>query len=74
MTLSDVLLGGDLQIPEESVQSEHAGERMGAGILECDVSFTHDRGLVCRHSVSRKIKRSPFKHTVHLLTCRLLAL
>jgi len=24
---------------------------MGAGILECDVSFTGDRGLVCRHSL-----------------------
>lgn len=24
---------------------------MGAGILECDVSFTKDRGLVCRHSL-----------------------
>lgn len=23
----------------------------GAGVLECDVSFTHDRGLVCRHSL-----------------------
>lgn len=46
-------IGGTLQIPEESVESEHAGGRMGAGILECDVSFTHDRGLVCRHSVRR---------------------
>jgi glycerophosphoryl diester phosphodiesterase len=24
---------------------------MGAGVLECDVSFTKDRGLVCRHSL-----------------------
>ena len=28
-----------------------AGARMGAGVLECDVSFTADRGLVCRHSL-----------------------
>jgi len=48
---SKISPGGTLQIPEESVESEHAGERMGAGILECDVAFTHDRGLVCRHSV-----------------------
>jgi glycerophosphoryl diester phosphodiesterase len=27
-----------------------AGARMGAGILECDVTFTEDRQLVCRHS------------------------
>lgn len=43
--------GGTLQFPEETVQSEDAGARMGAGILECDVSFTGDRGLVCRHSL-----------------------
>lgn len=43
--------GGTLQFPEETVQSEQAGARMGAGILECDVSFTADRGLVCRHSL-----------------------
>jgi glycerophosphoryl diester phosphodiesterase len=41
--------GGTLQFPEETVQSEDAGARMGAGVLECDVAFTSDRGLVCRH-------------------------
>lgn len=43
--------GGTLQIPEETVESTLAGARMGAGILECDISFTADRGLVCRHSL-----------------------
>ncbi|KAJ9652911.1 hypothetical protein H2198_007864 [Neophaeococcomyces mojaviensis] len=43
--------GGTLQFPEESVQSEEAGARMGAGILECDVAFTNDLKLVCRHSL-----------------------
>ncbi|KAK4943310.1 hypothetical protein LTR10_017153 [Elasticomyces elasticus] len=43
--------GGTLMIPEESVESTMAGARMGAGILECDVAFTSDLGLVCRHSV-----------------------
>lgn len=43
--------GGTLQFPEETEQSVMAGARMGAGILECDVSFTADRGLVCRHSL-----------------------
>jgi len=43
--------GGTLQFPEETVRSEDAGARMGAGILECDVSFTADLGLVCRHSL-----------------------
>jgi glycerophosphoryl diester phosphodiesterase len=43
--------GGTLQFPEETVESTMAGARMGAGILECDVAFTSDRGLVCRHSL-----------------------
>jgi glycerophosphoryl diester phosphodiesterase len=43
--------GGTLQFPEETVESTIAGARMGAGILECDVAFTKDRGLVCRHSL-----------------------
>lgn len=42
--------GGTLQFPEETVESTEAGARMGSGILECDVAFTKDRGLVCRHS------------------------
>ncbi|KAM3518589.1 hypothetical protein NHJ13051_008073 [Beauveria bassiana] len=42
--------GGTLLIPEESRESLMAGARMGAGIQECDVSFTKDRVLVCRHS------------------------
>jgi hypothetical protein len=42
--------GADLQIPEETVESSVAGARMGAGINECDVAFTSDLQLVCRHS------------------------
>lgn len=42
--------GGTLLIPEESRQSMVAGPRMGAGVVECDVVFTSDRQLVCRHS------------------------
>ena len=41
--------GADLQIPEETVQSSMAGARMGAGVNECDVAFTSDLELVCRH-------------------------
>ncbi|MEO6096887.1 MAG: glycerophosphodiester phosphodiesterase family protein [Fibrobacteria bacterium] len=41
--------GGTLLIPEETRQSYEAGARMGAGILECDVVFTKDKELVCRH-------------------------
>lgn len=41
--------GGTLQFPEETRESYEAGARMGAGILECDVTFTKDQELVCRH-------------------------
>ncbi|KAL7906050.1 PLC-like phosphodiesterase [Trichoderma velutinum] len=42
--------GGPLQFPEHSRESNLAGARMGAGVLECDVAFTKDLELVCRHS------------------------
>ncbi len=41
--------GGALQFPEHTRESHEAGARMGAGILECDVTFTSDKQLVCRH-------------------------
>lgn len=41
--------GAPLQFPEHTKESHEAGARMGAGILECDVSFTKDKNLVCRH-------------------------
>ncbi len=42
--------GAALQFPEHTKESYKAAARMGAGILECDVTFTKDRQLVCRHS------------------------
>ena len=42
--------GAALQFPEHSKESYLAAARMGAGIMECDVTFTKDRELVCRHS------------------------
>jgi glycerophosphoryl diester phosphodiesterase len=42
--------GAALQFPEHTRESYVAGARMGAGILECDVTFTADQELVCRHS------------------------
>lgn len=41
--------GGTLMFPEETKESYEAGARMGAGVLECDVTFTKDQELVCRH-------------------------
>jgi glycerophosphoryl diester phosphodiesterase len=42
--------GAALQFPEHTKESYEAGARMGAGILECDVTFTKDGDLVCRHA------------------------
>ena len=42
--------GAPMQFPEHTRESYEAAARMGAGILECDVTFTRDRELVCRHS------------------------
>ncbi|MBO9437170.1 MULTISPECIES: glycerophosphodiester phosphodiesterase family protein [Sulfitobacter] len=42
--------GAPLMFPEHTVQSNVAAARMGAGILECDVTFTADHELVCRHA------------------------
>src|SRR4030088_1256555 len=42
--------GAALEFPEHSRESYVAAARMGAGIIECDVTFTKDRELVCRHS------------------------
>ena len=42
--------GAPLQFPEHTKESYEAAAKMGAGILECDVAFTKDKQLVCRHS------------------------
>ncbi len=42
--------GASLQFPEHTQESYEAAAKMGAGILECDVNFTKDKELVCRHS------------------------
>jgi glycerophosphoryl diester phosphodiesterase len=42
--------GAPLQFPEHTKESYEAAARQGAGIMECDVTFTKDRALVCRHS------------------------
>nr|WP_246484296.1 glycerophosphodiester phosphodiesterase family protein [Marivibrio halodurans] len=42
--------GAPLQFPEHTKESYLAAYRQGAGVLECDVTFTKDRALVCRHS------------------------
>jgi glycerophosphoryl diester phosphodiesterase len=42
--------GAALQFPEHTLESYVAAARQGAGIVECDVTFTKDGKLVCRHA------------------------
>lgn len=42
--------GAAMQFPEHTKESYMAAAKMGAGVLECDVTFTKDKELVCRHS------------------------
>ena len=42
--------GAPMQFPEHTRESYVAAARMGAGVLECDVAFTRDKQLVCRHA------------------------
>ena len=42
--------GAPMQFPEHTKESYEAAARMGAGIVECDVTFTKDKALVCRHA------------------------
>ena len=41
--------GAPLMFPEHTLESYTAAAHMGAGILECDVTFTEDHELICRH-------------------------
>jgi glycerophosphoryl diester phosphodiesterase len=41
--------GAPLLMPEHTKEAYTAGARQGAGIVECDVTFTSDGALVCRH-------------------------
>lgn len=42
--------GASMQYPEHTKEAYTAAARMGAGVVECDVTFTNDNELVCRHS------------------------
>lgn len=42
--------GAPLHFPEHTRESYVAAAAMGAGVIECDVTFTRDKQLVCRHA------------------------
>ena len=63
--------GAPLQFPEHTRESYEAAARMGAGIVECDVTFTADGALVCRHAEwSRRRIRCWYAPPFHLLQPR----
>src|SRR5262245_5947430 len=62
--------GAPLQFPEHTKQSYEAGARMGAGILECDVTFTKDGDLVCRHAQCDLHTTTNILATEHADKCR----
>ncbi len=61
--------GAPLQFPEHSRESYLAAARMGAGIIECDVTFTADLELVCRHSQSDLATSTNILLTSFAATC-----
>jgi len=42
--------GSALQFPEHTKEAYQGGARMGAGIVECDTTFTKHGDFVCRHA------------------------
>jgi glycerophosphoryl diester phosphodiesterase len=62
--------GAALQFPEHTKESYEAGHRMGAGILECDVTFTKDGALVCRHAQCDLHTTTNILATALASTCR----
>lgn len=42
--------GAPMKFAEHTVEGYRAAAAQGAGIVECDVTFTKDKTLVCRHS------------------------
>ena len=59
--------GAALMFPEHTRESYEAAARMGAGIVECDVTFTKDKELVCRHA------QNDLHTTTNILTTALAA-
>lgn len=49
-TFSIAHRGAPFKFPEHTAEGYRAAAAQGAGIIECDVTFTKDKTLVCRHS------------------------
>ncbi len=62
--------GAPLGYPEHTEESYRAAARMGAGVIECDVTFTKDLALVCRHSQCDLHRTTNILQTPLANTCR----
>ena len=62
--------GAPLGYPEHSREGYVAAANMGAGIIECDVTFTKDLELVCRHSQCDLASSTNILQTELANTCR----
>ena len=62
--------GAPLGYPEHSREGYIAAANMGAGIIECDVTFTKDLELVCRHSQCDLASSTNILRTELANTCR----
>ena len=61
--------GAALQFPEHTEESYRAAARMGAGVVECDVTFTKDKQLVCRHAQNDLATTTNILETPLAATC-----
>jgi len=61
--------GAPMQFPEHTLESYVAAARMGAGIIECDVTFTKDKQLVCRHAQNDLHRTTNILVTPLAVTC-----
>ncbi len=62
--------GAALKFPEHTKESYIAAAKMDAGIIECDVTFTKDKQLVCRHSQNDLHTTTDILQTSLASTCK----
>ena len=62
--------GAPLGYPEHSREGYIAAASQGAGVIECDVTFTKDLELVCRHSQCDLATSTNILQTDLAATCR----
>lgn len=61
--------GAPLGYPEHTREGYEAAAAMGAGVIECDVTFTKDLALVCRHSQCDLHRTTNILQTDHANSC-----